>query len=89
MPDDEDDDEDYHPPAPPPLPRFAGITVIGMLGIVVGIAVIIYPALLPVSTGFAEILGGTCLIAGGIALIARLRSGDEDDEDDPENGAVV
>jgi hypothetical protein len=89
LPDDEDDDEDYHPPAPPPLPRFAGITVIGMLGIIVGIAVIIYPALLPVSTGFAEILGGTCLVAGGIALIARLRSGDEDDYDDPDNGAIV
>lgn len=89
LPDDEDDDEDYHPPAPPPLPRFAGITVIGMLGIIVGIAVIIYPALLPVSTGFAEILGATCLVAGGIALIARLRSGDEDDYDDPDNGAVV
>ena len=89
LPDDEDDGEDYHPPAPPPLPRFAGITVIGMLGIIVGIAVIIYPALLPVSTGFAEILGGTCLVAGGIALIARLRSGDEDDDDDPDNGAVV
>ncbi len=89
LPDDEDDDEDYHPPAPPPLPRFAGITVIGMLGIIVGIAVIIYPALLPVSTGFAEVLGGTCLVAGGAALIARLRSGDEDDDDDPDNGAVV
>ncbi len=89
LPDDEDDGEDYHPPAPPPLPRFAGITVIGMLGIIVGIAVIIYPALLPVSTGFAEILGGTCLVAGGIALIARLRSGDEDNDDDPDNGAIV
>jgi hypothetical protein len=63
--------------------------VIGMLGIIVGIAVIIYPALLPVSTGFAEILGGACLVAGGAALIARLRSGDEDDYDDPDNGAVV
>jgi hypothetical protein len=91
LPDDEDQDgdEDYHPPAPPPLPRFAGITVIGMLGIIVGIAVIIYPAMLPVSTGFAEILGGACLVAGGAALIARLRSGDEDDYDDPDNGAVV
>jgi len=89
LPGDADDDEDYHPPAPPPLPRFAGITVIGMLGIMVGIAVIVFPALLPVSTGFAEILGGTCLVAGGIALIARLRSGDEDDDDDPDNGAVV
>jgi hypothetical protein len=89
LPDEEDEDEEYHPPAPPPLPRFAGITVVGMLAIIVGIAVIIYPALLPVSTGFAEILGGACLVAGGATLIARLRSGDEDDYDDPDNGAVV
>ena len=89
LPDDEDEDEEYHPPAPPPLPRFAGITVVGMLAIIVGIAVIIYPALLPVSTGFAEVLGGACLVAGGATLIARLRSGDEDDYDDPDNGAVV
>jgi hypothetical protein len=89
LPDDESEDEDYRPPAPPPLPRFAGITVVGMLAIIVGIAVIIFPALLPVSTGFAEILGGACLVAGGATLIARLRSGDEDDYDDPDNGAVV
>lgn len=89
LPDDEDDSEDYQPPAPPPLPRIAGITVAGMLGVILGIAVIIYPPLLPVSTGFAEILGGACLVAGGVALIARLRSGDEDDYDDPDDGAVV
>jgi hypothetical protein len=32
-------------------------------------------------------LGGACIVAGGIALIARLRSGD--DPDDPDDGAVV
>jgi len=84
----DDEDEDYHPPAPPPLPRLAGITIVAVLGVIVGIIVIIWPGLLPMSTTGAALLGGTCLVAGGIALIARLRSGD-DDEDDPDDGAVV
>ena len=81
--------EDYHPPPPPPLPRFAGITVIGdarhhrrlrgdhLPGAVAGVHRV------------RRDPGRDCLVAGGIALIARLRSGDEDDDDDPDNGAVV
>jgi hypothetical protein len=84
----EDDEEDYRPPAPPPLPRVAAGTVAAVLGVLVGIAVIISPSLLPMSTTAAALLGGACLVAGGIALIARLRPGD-DDPDDPDDGAVV
>jgi hypothetical protein len=86
---DDDEDENYHPPAPPPLPRFAGVTVIAVLGIVIGIAVLISPSLLPVSTSTAAILGCAGIVGGGIALIARLRPGDDDDPDDPDQGAVV
>jgi hypothetical protein len=81
------DEEDYQPPAPPPLPRIAGITIVAVLAVLVGIAVVIYPSLLPLSTTGAAMLGGACIVAGGIALIARLRSGD--DPDDPDDGAVV
>jgi len=85
----DDEDDNYHPPAPPPLPRFAGITVLAVVGIIVGIAVLISPSLLPVSTSFAAVLGCACIVGGGAALIARLRSGDEDDPDDPDHGAIV
>jgi hypothetical protein len=85
----DDEDEDYQPPAPPPLPRLTGGTLAAVLGVIIGIAVIIFPGLLPVSTTAAAVLGGACLVAGGVALIARLRPGDDDDDDDPDNGAVV
>jgi hypothetical protein len=87
----DDDDEDFHPPAPPPLPRLAAITIVGILGVIAGIVIIIEPGLLSVvDSTTAEILGCLCLVAGAVALIGRLRSGNEDDEpEDPDHGAVV
>lgn len=86
---DADDEDDYQPPPPPPLPRFAGITIVGTLGVIAGLAVIADPALLPVDSTSAAMLGGASLLAGGIALIGRLRSGNEDEPDDPDHGAVI
>lgn len=88
LPDDEDD-EDYHPPPPPPLPRPAGITIVGVLGIIVGLVIIADPALLPVDPESAVMLAGASLVAGVIALIGRLRSGNDDDPEDPDHGARI
>jgi len=79
----DDEEEDYQPPAPPPLPHLAGITVLAVVGIVVGLLLIIDPDLLPVDVGLSYMLGGASLVGGAIALIARMRSGDDDDPDDP------
>lgn len=87
LPDEEE--EDYEPPPPPPLPRFSAMTVFAMVAIAVGFVLIVFPDLLPVATGGGPILGGALLIAGAVALIARLRSGNDDDPDDPDLGAVV
>lgn len=85
-----DNDEDYQPPAPPPLPRLAFVTIMGILGVILGVAIIADPDLLPVGESNAAILGGVCLLAGGVALIGRLRPGNPDDEpEDPDDGAVV
>ncbi len=89
LPEDEDDDEDYHPPPPPPLPRPAGITIIGVLGIIAGLVIIADPALLPVDPESAVMLAGASLIAGVIALIGRLRSGNDDEPEDPDHGARI
>ncbi|HEY2793520.1 MAG TPA: DUF308 domain-containing protein, partial [Micromonosporaceae bacterium] len=86
----DDDDDTYHPPTPPPLPRLASITIVAILGIIIGIALMIDPELLPIDPTLSALLGGTCVVAGGIALIGRLRSGrDDTEDDDPDNGAVV
>lgn len=87
LPDDED--EDYHPPPPPPLPRPAGITIIGVLGIIAGLVIIADPALLPVDSESAVMLAGASLVAGVIALIGRLRSGNDDEPEDPDHGARI
>jgi hypothetical protein len=85
----DDDEGDFEPPPPPPLPRFAHATVAAVIGVLVGLVVIVDPDLLPMlDSSVAVVLGGLCLLTGAAALIARLRSGD-DDQDDSDDGAIV
>lgn len=84
-----DDPEDrYIPPPPPPLPRISKYALVGVLGIIVGFALFLFPALLPIGRGTATMIGFTSIVAGFITLIWRLRPGD-DEEDDLDDGAVV
>jgi len=86
LPDDPGDR--YVPPPPPPLPRLSKFAVVGVLAICAGFALFLFPALLPVDRGLATMLGFAGIITGFVTLILRLRPGDEDDED-PDDGAVV
>ena len=90
LPDDEDDDEGYHPPPPPPLPRFSKYAVIGVLGVVVGFMLFLFPWLLPIDkSAVTLLLGSPASWPAWPALhLAASAQGDED-EDDPDNGAVV
>jgi hypothetical protein len=83
------DDEGYTPPPPPPLPRPSRASVLALVAIVAGLAVFFFPTLLPVDGDFALLLGFSALLAGVVTLIWRLRPGDEEDEGDPDDGAVV
>ena len=86
----DDDDEGYTPPVPPPLPRPSKITVAAILGIVAGFILFLRPSALPISGELAMVFGLGAIVAGFVALIWRLRPGDDEDEDpDPDNGAVV
>jgi hypothetical protein len=87
--DDEDEDEGYVPPPPPPLPRISLVTVLSLVSVVAGFVVFFKPDLLPVSGGLAMVAGFVAVLAGFVGLILRLRSGDDDDDWDPDNGAVV
>jgi len=86
---DEDDDEGYVPPPPPPLPRISLMSVLAVLSVVAGFVVFFNPDLLPVSGGVAMLLGFGAILGGFVALIWRLRSGYDDDDWDPDDGAVV
>lgn len=87
LPDDEDADERYTPPPPPPLPRISKYAAAGVLAIVVGFALFLFPDLLPVDRAVVTLFGFTGILAGFVTLIWRLRPGDSDD--DPDDGAVV
>ncbi|MFY1686933.1 DUF308 domain-containing protein [Plantactinospora sp. WMMB782] len=82
------DDERYVPPPPPPLPRLSKYAVVGVLALVAGFALFLFPHLLPIDRGLVTMLGFAGILTGFVTLIWRLRPGNEPD-DDPDDGAVV
>jgi len=86
---DEDDEEGYTPPPPPPLPRLAPATIAAVGAILAGVLLLFDPGLLPIQNTAAMALGLAGILTGFITLIWRLRSGDDDDDWDPDDGAVV
>ncbi|GAB2590751.1 hypothetical protein Aab01nite_39960 [Paractinoplanes abujensis] len=87
LPGDEDEEERYVPPPPPPLPRISKYAVIGVLGVVVGFLLFLFPTLIPIDRDYVTMLGFAAIVGGAVMLVWRLRSGD--DEDDFDDGAVV
>jgi hypothetical protein len=86
--DDQDDDERYVPPPPPPLPRISKYAVTGVLGVVVGFLLFVFPGMLPITRDYVTLLGFAAIVTGAVMLVWRLRSGDDED-DDFDDGAVV
>ncbi|AVT33755.1 hypothetical protein C6361_34825 [Plantactinospora sp. BC1] len=86
LPDDEE--ERYVPPPPPPLPRLSKYAVVGVLAIVTGFVLFLFPHLLPIDRGLVTVLGFAGILGGFVTLVWRLRPGNEED-DDPDDGAVV
>ena len=84
---DDEDDERYVPPPPPPLPHISKYAIAGVLGVVLGFVLFLFPWLLPIEGNFVTLIGFTLIVAGAVTLVWRLRSGDDDDEFD--DGAVV
>jgi hypothetical protein len=84
----DDENEGYTPPPPPPLPRISKYAVVGILAIIGGFLLFLFPNLAPIDRSVATILGFAAILCGFVTLILRLRSG-EDEEEDPDDGAVV
>jgi hypothetical protein len=81
-------EEGYTPPPPPPLPNVSKYAVAAVLAILVGFVLLVFPDLLPVERGLTVLLGFAGILGGFVTLVWRLRPGDEE-EDDPDDGAVV
>jgi hypothetical protein len=82
-----EDDERYTPPPPPPLPHISKYAVAGVLGVVLGFVLFLFPWLIPIERNFVTLIGFTAIVGGAVTLVWRLRSGDDDDDFD--DGAVV
>ncbi|MBB2941692.1 hypothetical protein FB565_001396 [Actinoplanes lutulentus] len=90
LPDSPDDDEDerYVPPPPPPMPKMSKYAVAGLLSVVVGFVLFLFPRLIPlIESTYVTLLGFAGIVGGAVTLVWRLRSGDDDDDFD--DGAVV
>jgi hypothetical protein len=85
--DDDGDGDRYVPPPPPPLPKISKYAVIGLLGVVVGFVLFLFPTLLPLERTYVTLFGFAAIVGGAVTLVWRLRSGDDDDDFD--DGAVV
>jgi hypothetical protein len=88
LPDDEDEGT-YTPPPPPPLPRPSGAVILAVIGIVGGFVVFLRPRLLPLDTGLVQLVSFLAVLAGVATLILRMRPGGDDEDSDPDDGAVV
>jgi len=87
--DDLDDEEGYTPPPPPPLPRISPVAVVAVVAIIGGFVLFFNPDLLPVSGAVGMTLGFLGILGGFVMLVWRLRPGYDDDDWDPDDGAVV
>ncbi len=80
-------EEHYVAPPPPPLPRWQRPTLVCVLAVVVGFAVLAWTSITGAGSQLWLVLG-VLFIAGGTAgLVARLR--DHSEDDDSGDGAVV
>ena len=84
----DDPDEGYTPPPPPPLPRLSKYAVVALAAIAIGFVLFLSPDLLPIDPALTIVIGFSGILGGFATLIWRLRPGDEED-DDPDDGAVV
>ncbi|WP_051943273.1 hypothetical protein [Streptacidiphilus rugosus] len=85
----EDPDEDHYVPPPPPPITAEPATKLALLALVGGVVLALLGgfAVLP---SMATFLGVMCAAGGVVTLVARMRDPDEDDQDDdPNHGAVV
>jgi len=86
---DDDEEEGYTPPQAPPIPRPSMPSVLAVIGIVGGLLVFLQPTLMPMSERTAMLLGFAAVVSGFATLVWRLRPGDDEDDNGPDDGARV
>ncbi|GAA4924898.1 hypothetical protein LX16_0015 [Stackebrandtia albiflava] len=86
---DDPDEEDFEPPAPGPMPRPSLPAILGVVLVLGGLFLVLYPTVLDVGADLGRLTGIAAFVGGAAMLIWRLRPEPDDDDPDPGNGAVV
>ncbi len=83
------EDEHYVPPEPPPLPRLRPLTVVALVLIVVGVVLLIVPAVIGLDARIATPIALLAITSGGGMLLLRVRQTPKDDPDSRDDGAQI
>ena len=76
------DEEHYVPPEPPPLPRLRPLTIVALVLIVLGVVLLIIPAIVGLDARIATPIALVAITFGGGMLLLRVRQGPKPDRDD-------
>lgn len=82
-------EEEFVPPDPPPLPRLGLSAIAGLLLLIVGVVLLAVPGMLGGPIGLGIVPGLLAMTAGLGWLVFGLRRSNEDDDQGPEDGAVL
>ncbi|MFE6053863.1 hypothetical protein ACFQ6N_24190 [Kitasatospora sp. NPDC056446] len=86
----ETDEGHFVPPEPPPLPEADVTAKFAWLAVLGGPALLLIDAVVwREISGWPAWVGVTAFLGGFVTLVARMRDRDEDEPEDPDNGAVV
>lgn len=72
------DEEHYVPPEPPPLPRLRPLTIVALVLVVIGVVLLIIPALIGLSARIATPIALLAITCGGGMLLLRVRQNPKD-----------
>jgi hypothetical protein len=72
------DEEHYVPPEPPPLPRLRPLTIVALVLVVIGVVLLIIPALIGLSARIATPIALLAITCGGGMLLLRVRQSPKD-----------
>jgi hypothetical protein len=82
------DEEHYVPPDPPPLPRLRPLTIVALALVVVGVVLLIIPALIGLDARIATPIALLTITCGGGMLLLRVRQNPKD-PDTRDDGAQL
>lgn len=83
------EDEHYVPPEPPPLPKLRPLTVAALILVVLGVVLLIIPAVIGLDARIATPIALVAITCGGGMLLLRVRQTPKNNPDARDDGAQI